>query len=645
MSHVNEVCAVSLPDVTGRHRGRGNVKLAGVVGGALIIIGGLAATVALTLPGGASAASRDVTLASTAQVAPPTSTQTIMHGIDVNGVGGSNPVTNWADVKAAGISFAGVEAWEGETVSNPVFAAQVSGALAAGVKVMPYVFANPEGLSTDTSPFTGADQFDDAWNNAIQGAGYAYTQTGGQWLPVVLDLEQDPVTSNNHPECYTQTVAGMVAWIQSFVAEAEAKTSVPPIIYTNQKWWKDCTGNSTLFINDPLWFPDYSSTPPTQSVLPAGSWSGYSFWQNSGSGTVNGVTGLVDLDQQAGLSVKPGNLSTVAGTPVSLRIAASGPDVAAGLPAFLKVSGLAAGMTLPADGLITGWPYVPGAYKITVSATDGLGAAAAASFTWTITAAPDTGPTGLIQQHGGSDKCLDDPSSRTANGTAIDLSACVAKPYQEWTAVQDGTIRVLGHCLTASGTHILLYGCNNSIAEEWQAGTDGSLVSARYGTCLNGSTGAVANGTRPTLVTCTNSTATVAQHWNRPVAPIVFGLAARCLGAAGGVAELVTCANSTAQHWLVASSGEIAVQANGYCLTDMGAGSAGSSVTVAKCVNSALQHWTVVSAGVDAVQIRSALTASTASSCLTVTAGASASGTPLVIGTCSTFLNATWRIG
>jgi hypothetical protein len=251
----------------------------------------------------------------------------------------------------------------------------------------------------------------------------------------------------------------------------------------------------------------------------------------------------------------------------------------------------------------------------------------------------NSGPTGLIQQHGGSDKCLDDPSSRIANATAIDLSACAAKPYQEWTAVQDGTIRVLGRCLTASGAHILLYGCNNSIAEEWRAGTDGSLVSARYGTCLNGSTGAVANGTRPVLATCTGSTSTVAQHWNRPVAPIVSGVAARCLGAAGGVAELVSCANVTPQHWLVASSGEIAVQANGYCLTESGT-TAGSLIAMAKCTNAASQHWSVVSAGTVPEEIRSGASGL----CLTVPSGASASGTHLVLGSCSTALNSTWRV-
>ena len=65
--------------------------------------------------------------------------------------------------------------------------------------------------------------------------------------------------------------------------------------------------------------------------------------------------------------------------------------------------------------------------------------------------------------------------------------------------MQDGSIRVLGRCLAASGTHVLLYACNGSIADQWRAGTDGSLVSARYATCLNGPSGAAANGTKPTL--------------------------------------------------------------------------------------------------------------------------------------------------
>jgi beta-glucosidase len=390
-----------------------------------------------------------------------------------------------------------------------------------------------------------------------------------------------------------------------------------------------------------------SSPPPGLSVSPSGQVTGTPTTIGAYPVTVTAAGGVPSTisftwDEHGVLSLAaPATEATTAGVPVSLQARATDADVGATgyTPPVFTASGLPAGMAISSTGLITGWPYTPGSYKITVSATDGLGAVGTTTIAWTVRAAASSGPTGLIQQHGGSDKCLDDPSSRTANATAIDLSACAARPYQEWTAVQDGTIRVLGHCLTASGAHILLYGCNNSIAEEWQAGTDGSLVSARYGTCLAGATGAIANGTRPSLVTCTGSTSTVAQHWNRPVAPIVSGVAARCLGAASGVAELVTCANVTAQHWLVASSAEIAVQANGYCLTESGT-TAGSLIAMAKCTNAASQHWSVVSAGTVPEEIRSAASGL----CLTVPSGASASGTRLVLGSCSTALNSTWRV-
>src|SRR5439155_8368904 len=111
----------------------------------------------------------------------------------------------------------------------------------------------------------------------------------------------------------------------------------------------------------------------------------------------------------------------------------------------------------------------------------------------------------------------------TVTATAMDLATCTGASNQAWTAVQDGTIRVLGHCLTASGASVLLYPCNGSIAEQWKAGSDSQLVDVRYGNCLTGPAGAVANGTRPALAACANSTSNVNQHWERAVGPVVSG--------------------------------------------------------------------------------------------------------------------------
>jgi GH25 family lysozyme M1 (1,4-beta-N-acetylmuramidase) len=703
--------------------------LSDVAGRTLVIIAGLVVTASLTLPGQPAGS---LSLASTAQLTASTAVAPAAgsaQGVDVSDFTSVTSST-WTSLKQAGITFVGVKASEGNYFKDSVYQPYTQAATAAGLYVMPYVFANPyQGNGTSAHPGngTGTAQAQYAWANEIGASATtpAYS-TSSLMLPVVLDIEADPYTASEPGanECYGLTASALVTWVGQFLTEMKALTGKAPIIYTAPDFWAACTGNYAGFGSYPLWEADYGVASPP--AMPG--WGSPTFWQYTQTGSAAGISGNVDLDylgpivqastvgapvgavqlqtlnalnlQTAGngqavtysssslppgLSVSssgqvtgtptalgsypvtvtatggvppalsftwnthmvlsltaPATEATTAGVPVSLQVHAT--DANAGqagyTPPVFTASGLPAGMAISSAGLITGWPYLPGSYKIMVSATDGLSVTGTTTIAWAVRAAAASGgPAGLIQQHGGSDKCLDDPSSRTANATAIDLSACAARPYQEWTAAQDGTIRVLGHCLTASGAHILLYGCNNSIAEEWRAGTGGSLVSARYGTCLNGSTGAVANGTRPTLATCTGSTSTVAQHWNRPVAPIVSGVAARCLGAAGGVAELVTCANVTAQHWLLASSAEIAVQANGYCLTETGT-TAGSAIAMAKCTNAASQHWSVVSAGPVPQEIKSAASGL----CLTVPSGASASGTHLVLGPCSTTLNSTWRV-
>jgi GH25 family lysozyme M1 (1,4-beta-N-acetylmuramidase) len=352
------------------------------------------------------------------------------------------------------------------------------------------------------------------------------------------------------------------------------------------------------------------------------------------------------LDVYAPLTVAaPASTTTAVGAPVSLQVGSADDNVGVigYTPPVFQASGLPSGTSISPTGLISGWPAAAGAYHVTVSATDGLHATASASFTWTVGAVGDSGTTGAIRQQGGSGKCLDDPSGKTASGTAIDLVTCTGKPNQAWTAVQDGTIRVLGHCLAASGHRVLLYACNGSIADQWRAGTDGALVSARYATCLNGPSKAVANGTKPTLAACASSPTKVNQHWTRPAEPVVSGVMGKCLGASGtasgSAAELSNCANYSAEHWQLASNGQLAVQSKN-CLTESGS-AVGSAITATRCVNAASQHWKLMAVGVIADQIES----TTSGLCVTVPSGATANGTRLVLGPCWTTLTSTWRVG
>jgi GH25 family lysozyme M1 (1,4-beta-N-acetylmuramidase) len=341
----------------------------------------------------------------------------------------------------------------------------------------------------------------------------------------------------------------------------------------------------------------------------------------------------------------PATENTEAGVPVLLQVNSTDGNAgqAGYTPPVFTASGLPPGTSISSTGLITGWPYVAGTYKITVTAKDGLGAAAMAQITWTVRAAAGTGTVGSIRQYGGSSKCVDDPSSKTANWTPIDLVTCNGKSNQAWTAVQDGTIRVLGHCLTASGAGVYLYACNNTIAEQWRAGSFGSLVSARYGTCLNGPSGGVADGTKVTLATCQNTASQVNQHWSRPVAPIVAGVAARCLNVAalpGQAVTFYTCGNYATEHWTLGPSGTLVAQSSGKCLTEHA--TAGSALIQYSCVRgSANQLWTLVTASAIATELKNPQSGL----CVTVPSTSSANGAALVLGSCSTALTSTWRVG
>jgi len=332
----------------------------------------------------------------------------------------------------------------------------------------------------------------------------------------------------------------------------------------------------------------------------------------------------------------PGARTTSAGTPVVLRVGASDPD--SGYAPVLSASGLPAGLSMNSSGLITGWPSKPGAYTVTVSASDAFGGTGSLSFTWTVKAVAGTGFTGQVRQVGGTGKCLNDPSSRTANGTPVTLWSCDGKANQAWTAVQDGTIRVLGKCLAQSGTSVVLWRCSAGFRnQEWQAGSDGELVNALSGKCLYFAAANAANGSRPTMAVCANVTTQSGEHWNRPAASVAAGDPGKCLAAAGTAVELVTCANTASQHWTAAADGTLRLGST--CLTQTGV-TAGATLAVGSCSPAAATKWQLTSAGPLAVELGSAATPG-----LCVTAPSSANGTALVLEPCATTQAGTWRVG
>jgi GH25 family lysozyme M1 (1,4-beta-N-acetylmuramidase) len=189
---------------------------------------------------------------------------------------------DWAKVYASGQRFAVVKATEYETdeatgkpvlFTNPNLTADLRDARAAGLVVGSYVFAHP-----DNSAITQADQFAAAVGELPEGS-----------LPPVLDLEDDGGL----------TTAQLVAWTRTFLDRLQLNTGTVPMIYTGPNFWNTEMGNSTAFVNHPLWVAHY-----TDAAAPTlfGGWTSWSLWQYTNSGSVAGVTGPVDLNRFNGSS-------------------------------------------------------------------------------------------------------------------------------------------------------------------------------------------------------------------------------------------------------------------------------------------------------------------------------------------------------
>jgi GH25 family lysozyme M1 (1,4-beta-N-acetylmuramidase) len=206
---------------------------------------------------------------------------TLTEGVDV--AAAQHPdgaAIDWPQVAAAGYTFAGVKATEGDYYANPYYAGDVAGAQAAGLRVTGYHVAIPNVSG-------GGAQ-----------AGYAVsrlgTTAGGQPRPLALDVEYDPYTATDHSnQCYGLTAAQLVSWISAFTTEAKRLTGQTPLVYTTASWWSACTGDSTAFSTGPLWVAGYG---PGQPAGPA-AWRSWAYWQFTSAGTVPGIaaTGATDV--------------------------------------------------------------------------------------------------------------------------------------------------------------------------------------------------------------------------------------------------------------------------------------------------------------------------------------------------------------
>jgi lysozyme len=167
-------------------------------------------------------------------------------------------------VKAAGISFGFAKATEGTTLRDSTFAANWSGMKAAGVVRGAYHFFHPSESATAQASFVVSTV-------GALGAGD---------LPIVLDFEVLEGVSES------TAVADAVTFLRA-VSSATGKT---PIVYMSSEF---LSGSYSSLSPYPVWVANYGVSCPG---LPS-EWGSWTFWQNSDSGDVNGISGGTDVDE------------------------------------------------------------------------------------------------------------------------------------------------------------------------------------------------------------------------------------------------------------------------------------------------------------------------------------------------------------
>lgn len=198
------------------------------------------------------------------EIPPPPPPVNKATGIDVSRYQGT---IDWLKVKSQGVAFAFIKATEGADYVDPTCVPNVKNAKIQNILTGIYHFYLP-----------GVSPLDQAKNVL------AIWKTTMPEMPIVVDLEKAPTV-----------VTGFRTDVQLFVDTLDSETKKPPIIYTNNYFWKTYLAGTNLKRN-PLWIANY--TTGSQPLIPT-DFSNWLFWQwtNKGDGSKYGVQSPdLDLD-------------------------------------------------------------------------------------------------------------------------------------------------------------------------------------------------------------------------------------------------------------------------------------------------------------------------------------------------------------
>ncbi len=244
----------------------------------LIVLGGLAISLALNPAPSTSTATPPITQPATnAPTIPPAThaaatTAASENGVVTEGIDVSqyNPNIDWTQVRQAGIAFAFARATYGTLRTDSDFAANWQG------------MGDAQVIRGAYHTYRADDDATDQANYFLAALGQVDYSDGD--LPPVLDL----VTNNQDYRDSIAFMTSIITWLNT----VEAATGRKPILYLNPSFWNNSVSGSQ-FGGYPIWIANYGASTP---LVPNG-WATWTFWQYTNNTSVPGIATQVDGDR------------------------------------------------------------------------------------------------------------------------------------------------------------------------------------------------------------------------------------------------------------------------------------------------------------------------------------------------------------
>jgi GH25 family lysozyme M1 (1,4-beta-N-acetylmuramidase) len=200
---------------------------------------------------------RGVTLYEPVKITPDGATA---EGIDVSGY---QPRVDWPGVAASGAAFAFIKATESTTLVDHSFADHWAEAKRARILRGAYHFFRPQ-------------------QDARAQAQHFLAQLGDRGeLPPALDVE---VADGVAP---SKIIEGVHTWLDL------VGVSLRPLLYTSPGFWNSLPGAAEISKKADLWVAHWGARAPA----PVNGWSTWKFWQFTSKGTIVGIPGSADKDE------------------------------------------------------------------------------------------------------------------------------------------------------------------------------------------------------------------------------------------------------------------------------------------------------------------------------------------------------------